>query len=105
MGLPRVWGRLEGGVVLGPGGANGAGVGVSGPAARARRNSEEEDDDDGAVPPSFATVALDNPGVLGLGWTVAYYILLVAGAVEFGVLLWPLTESTNSLVEFGVKLP
>jgi prenyl protein peptidase len=33
-------------------------------------------------------------------WTAAYYILLVAGAVGFYALLWPLTLSTNALVRF-----
>jgi len=113
MGLPRFWGRLEGGVILGPGGggavASGA-VGTSGSSSttRVRRNSHDdadnEDDDTGVIPPSFATPAPD-PNILGLGWTVAYYVLLVTGAVGFAYLLWPLTESTNSLVDFGVKLP
>jgi prenyl protein peptidase len=33
-------------------------------------------------------------------WSVAYYSLLVAGAVGFSILLWPLTESQNALARF-----
>ncbi|CAG8208098.1 unnamed protein product [Penicillium salamii] len=40
---------------------------------------------------------------LGLGWTVAYYVLLVAGAVGFCQALWPLTESYHALVSFTTK--
>ena len=37
---------------------------------------------------------------LGVAWTVAYYTLLVAGAVGFWKGLWVLTESDGALVEF-----
>lgn len=40
-------------------------------------------------------------GELGIGWTVAYYVLLVAGAVLFWQGLWRLTESGNALAKFG----
>jgi prenyl protein peptidase len=33
-------------------------------------------------------------------WSIAYYSLLVAGAVGFYLLLWPLTESRNALARF-----
>ena len=36
---------------------------------------------------------------LGLAWTVAYYVVLVAGAIVWWQALWPLTESGNALVE------
>ena len=38
-------------------------------------------------------------GRLGVAWTVAYYALLVAGAVGFWKGLWPLTESEGKLAE------
>ena len=38
-------------------------------------------------------------GRLGVTWTVAYYVLLVAGAVGFWKELWPLTESARRLAE------
>ena len=38
---------------------------------------------------------------LSVIWTVAYYLLLVAGAVGFYWYFWPLTESKHALVSFG----
>lgn len=38
-------------------------------------------------------------GRLGLGWSVAYYILLLAGAVGFWMMFWRLTESEHALVQ------
>lgn len=58
MGLPRVWGWVEG-WDRGPGGG---------------------------------------PVALGGGWSVAYYLLLVVGAVAWWRQLWALTESGNALV-------
>ncbi len=77
MGLPRVWGRVggvtvEGGVVGGP-----------------VRGKEDEDRTDG------------EGKSLGLGWTVAYYAILVAGAVTWWKSLWVLTKSDGALVKFG----
>jgi prenyl protein peptidase len=74
-GLPRLWGRVESGDALGP---------------------------------SFARGKEDADGVeveenLGVRWTVAYYVLLVAGAVGFCQGLWPLTESYHALVSFSGK--
>jgi prenyl protein peptidase len=37
---------------------------------------------------------------LGVGWTVAYYVLLVGGAWGFYKLLFPWTESSNALAMF-----
>ncbi|KAI9793387.1 MAG: hypothetical protein M1816_000279 [Peltula sp. TS41687] len=83
-GLPRFWGRVavvvvEPGEPMGPpvGGRNGMGqdggwVGRSG----GRRDGS------------------------GVGWTVAYYFLLVLGAVGFWRSLWVLTESERRLVDF-----
>jgi prenyl protein peptidase len=39
-------------------------------------------------------------GSLGLGWTVAYYVILVAGVVGFWQELWTLTESPSALISF-----
>ena len=38
-------------------------------------------------------------GELNIGWTIAYYVLLVAGAVAFGKNLWVLTESSGKLAD------
>lgn len=39
-------------------------------------------------------------GVLGIGWTVAYYVLLVTGALLFYEQIWRLTESSGALATF-----
>lgn len=75
MGLPRFWGRVEGEVAL------------LGGEAESKR-------DDGK-----ATVEVAD-GRLGIGWTVAYYVLLVAGAVGWYKGLWVLTSSPSALVPF-----
>jgi prenyl protein peptidase len=74
-GLPRFWGRVETGYSVGPSFTRG------------------KEDADG--------VEVDEN--LGVGWTVAYYLLLVAGAVGFCQALWPLTESYHALVSFSGK--
>ena len=76
MGLPRFWGRLEGGesTVIGPD------VGES-------KRSEDKK-------------APASSGKLGVLWTVAYYIFLVIGAVGWYKFLWRLTESKSALVKF-----
>ena len=40
-------------------------------------------------------------GKLGIIWTVAYYMLLVGGAVAFYDNFWRLTDSTRMLASFG----
>ncbi|OBT48218.1 hypothetical protein VE00_00934 [Pseudogymnoascus sp. WSF 3629] len=78
MGLPRFWGRVEGGgaeSVMGPDSGGGQG-----------RRDESQGPESGAQ--------------LGVGWTVAYYTLLVVGAVGFYKYFWVLTESSNGLLEF-----
>ena len=77
MGLPRVWGRvggmiIEGGVVENP-----------------VRGKEDMDS--------------RNEGVqnLGQGWTVAYYITLVAGAVVWWKALWLMSKSERELMKIG----
>lgn len=79
-GLPRLWGRVEAGVPLAP----------SPPSFKGKNDDDNEDRG-----PVYVT-----PGELGVGWTVAYYVLLVAGAVGFYYALWPLTESGNALAGF-----
>ncbi|PYH49668.1 CAAX prenyl protease RCE1 [Aspergillus saccharolyticus JOP 1030-1] len=71
-GLPRLWGRVEAGVPIGP------------PLAKGKWGSGETGN-----------------GQLGMGWTVAYYALLVGGAVGFYYALWPLTDSFNALASFS----
>jgi prenyl protein peptidase len=74
-GLPRLWGRVEASVPIGP------------PQVRSKED----------IDISPLQVA---GGRLDISWTVAYYVLLVAGAVGFYYLLWPLTESRLALASF-----
>lgn len=74
-GLPRFWGRVETGVAL--------------------ASPVKGKDDERERSPIYVT-----PGELGIGWTVAYYVLLVVGAVGFWYALWPLTESSHALAGF-----
>lgn len=84
MGLPQVWGRVElddddddGDLDSDPGNGNGNGGGNgngSGIGAAGRRK---------------------RPSIL---WSVAYYVLLVSGAVLWWRNLWVLSESDNALV-------
>lgn len=52
----------------------------------------------GAVAPSRDARGEPVPGAAWRRWTVAYYVLLVAGAVGWYAQLWALTESDNALV-------
>lgn len=82
MGLPRFWGRLEGGgaeTIIGPD------VGHD----RGRR-------DENQPPPPTPVTAME----LGISWTVAYYLLLVVGAVGFYKYFWVLTDGGNALIGF-----
>ncbi|KAJ5753745.1 uncharacterized protein N7511_007898 [Penicillium nucicola] len=79
-GLPRFWGRVEPGELMGP------------PFMRGKEDSEGSEGEGGV-----------GDGSLGVGWTVAYYVLLVVGAVAFAQCLWPLTESYHALVSFSGK--
>jgi len=82
MGLPRVWGRIEG---------------VETPVAMAPEGLVRGRDSahSGGVQVEVAD------GRLGIQWTVAYYVLLVLGAWLFYHNLWTLTETSNALVDFG----
>lgn len=75
-GLPRFWGRVEAGEPLGP--------------PVNTRGKEDSDGDSLSV----------GDGQLGVAWTVAYYVLLLVGAVSFAWCLWPLTNSYYGLVSF-----
>ncbi|KAL6154355.1 CAAX prenyl protease [Exserohilum turcicum] len=72
MGLPRFYGRVgvEAGVPIGP------------------PDIDKKDDDQKGRPVYQGK---------GIGWTVAYYLILVAGAVGFYYQLFPLTESSHAL--------
>jgi prenyl protein peptidase len=73
MGLPRVYGRVgvEAGVPIGP--------------------PDVDRKSDGSKSVSLYRGK-------SVAWTVAYYVLLVAGAVGFYLQLFPLTESTHALL-------
>jgi prenyl protein peptidase len=75
MGFPRFWGRLtyDNDTVMGPD------VG----------DKKSEDSKQTA-----------SDGSLGIGWTIAYYVLLVTGAVGWKKLLWQWTESSAALTSF-----
>ena len=77
-GLPRFWGRVEAGEVIGP-----VQVGKGRGTGKRREGLEVAD------------------GRLAVGWTVAYYVLLVTGAVGFWKTLWLLTESEGRLADLG----
>ena len=76
MGLPRVWGRV--------GGVEVEGGTIGGPV----RGKEDEDRNDA------------KNKSLGIGWTVAYYVILIVGAFTWCKSLWVLTESEGALMKF-----
>ncbi|THC97403.1 hypothetical protein EYZ11_003117 [Aspergillus tanneri] len=76
-GLPRLWGRVEAGVPLGP------------PLAKGK------EDPDG--------YPVYEHSQLGISWSIAYYTFLVVGAISFYCALWPLTDSPNALDNFAAK--
>lgn len=92
MGLPRFWGRLQAPTAMGPS------------TWTMRKADRADDNQESTSVPTPIAAAMDYH-ILGLGWTVAYYCFLVTGAVGFCFCLWPLTKSTNSLVEFYAKMP
>jgi prenyl protein peptidase len=74
MGFPRFWGRVTSGdTLIGPDVGDG------------------KRDENGTM---------SSNGKLGLLWTIAYYVLLVVGAVAWRKLLWQLTESESKLTTF-----
>ena len=86
IGFPRFWGRVQRKDAFAP-------VGPYGPITKTK------DDPDASMGDGFSTKA-QGRGELALSWTVAYYLVLVAGACGFYAGLWPLTESSNFLATF-----
>jgi len=80
MGLPRFWGRVGGVEVQG---------GIVWGATRAKEDDRGE-------------MGERRYRGLGLGWTVVYYLVLVAGAVAWWNWMWVLTESEGALIDLGV---
>ncbi|OAA57866.1 CaaX prenyl proteinase Rce1 [Niveomyces insectorum RCEF 264] len=96
MGLPRVWGRVQRAPLAAAGDAaihNASGAAVRG-----------KDDDDNANAAAAAAPVRPSPARTRDGstilWTLAYYVLLVAGAVFWYRNLWSLTESPLALASF-----
>jgi len=96
IGLPRFWGRL--GQVAGE---------------RIVKQVQEKRDDDDEQAGSGGVEGVDTASELkdsltagqveqhlGIGWTITYYVLLVAGSFGFYKLLWSLTESKMALARF-----
>jgi prenyl protein peptidase len=82
MGLPRFWGRV------------GAEAGHAVQKGRVGRKQ------DGGISREGAIVADTQESGLGVVWTIAYYVLLVAGALGFYLQLFPLTKSSQALETF-----
>jgi len=75
MGFPRFWGRVTTGETL------------IGPDVGEGKRSEDKG----------PQIASGQPSLL---WTIAYYILLIVGAMSWWRLLWPLTQSESALAKF-----
>ena len=106
MGLPRVWGRVEGldrqasgvvGAVDGVGRTVGQGTTVKSTGAGRGQKNQARLGRDPSAP--YAEMEQDEAGRLIIWWTIAYYVLLVGGALAFWKGLWPLTESPRRLAE------
>ncbi len=82
MGLPRLWGRVEAPVAMGP------------------PDFAKKEDPKSPLQTTAARMQVAQ-GRLNFAWTLAYYLLLVLGAVGFSYYLWDLTDSANALVSFG----
>jgi len=83
MGLPRFWGRLDGPeTLMGP------------EEVRSGEQGRKRDED------KEMKVQIGHGG-LHIGWTVAYYVLLVTGAVGWYKGMWVLTESSSALTQFS----
>lgn len=125
LGLPRFWGRVGKGVFINSGRPAALARRVvpepkdlrstARPRTRPTYRNEKEDEVDmldeaedpllggahggDSAPMMHTPHALGQRKDLGIAWTVAYYVLLVAGAIGFYKLLGPLTESKNKLAE------
>ncbi|MCJ1313665.1 hypothetical protein MMC25_007344 [Agyrium rufum] len=82
MGLPRFWGKVE-------------------RAVEREAGNHRGKEDDGHIRRSeiFTTLNAGNAGEASIGWTIAYYVLLIMGTFGFWKGLWPLTESDNALAK------
>lgn len=80
MGLPRFWGR----------------VGAIEPFVESGNGEGQIQKKDENHVTGIKTKVADTR--LGVGWTVAYYVILVTGAVGFWKSLWTLTESPSNLI-------
>ena len=81
IGLPRLWGRVGGMEVQG---------GIVGGPTRGK-----EDNDAGPVPVHHR---------LNLAWTMAYYLILIGGAIAWWQSLWYLTESAGALAQLRTPI-
>ncbi|KAI9762314.1 MAG: replication factor C subunit 4 [Chaenotheca gracillima] len=100
-GLPRFWGRVEGlETAMGPAPSapprSPSPSKSEGRALRSKKVREMLGTDDTPLAQKMQVA----DGRLGVGWTVAYYVLLVAGVVGFWWGFWPLTESEMALATF-----
>ena len=107
MGLPRVWGRVGCEVLLD--GETARGAGITSPAAMEQETIMGERSGGAAGRTSSHAKRMgqgpqvrfvDEVGGLAVGWTVAYYGFLVAGAISFSQLFWVLTRSESGLVDW-----
>jgi len=114
MGLPRVWGRVGADIVI-----------QRPPSGRPQEGEADDLKDLGqeTIMGEVSNEAASSPTLitqpsrshiahrakvfpaeytgLGVGWTVAYYLLLVGGMLAFWKGFWVLTKSENELVEWG----
>lgn len=113
MGLPRFWGRVQGPERGGTNSRESHNVdsGDASPRESAEQTVPMLDIQIDASPsmdnakedaaPQRATAAYRHANTaLGVQWTVAYYTLLLAGAIGFALLLWRLTASPYALAQF-----
>ncbi|KAK1088809.1 CAAX prenyl protease [Friedmanniomyces endolithicus] len=103
MGVPRLWGRVgqfaadyEG---ITPDVAQGKRDEDAGAAAKGGGDGLTQGEDGQESKASYVRAA--GPQNLGVGWTVVYYALMLMGSYGFYRMLWPLTESSNSLASFS----
>lgn len=102
MGLPRFWGRVQAPeVIMAPDTKYGFRLEREGNGNTGDGESDKKSDGVMTVEARRKLQVAD--GMLGMSWTIAYYILLVIGAVGWYKQLWALTESSNALAEFSGK--
>ena len=92
MGLPRIWGRVGGEIVD---------VAAHAVGGRPTNGSTLRGKEDGEMANGMTYSGVQERQ-LSVWWTVAYYVVLVGGAVGWYRGLWWLTDSDNALVDFMV---